>query len=125
MGFVACTCGMFGVALFNQRGANMARLTGLFRRGSSYYIQVVLPANHPQQSISKNGKVVRSLGCLTYREALRQGTIRRAAILNNVSPDNLTLATPADTLDPPEVYLTKVHSHWKETKSRMNAMRSG
>ena len=56
----------------------MAGLTGLFHRGSSYYIQVVLPADHPLASKYKNGKYVSSLGHCSYREAVLRGTIRRA-----------------------------------------------
>ena len=42
----------------------MAKLTGLFQRGSSYYLQVVLPQDHPLRTKYKNGKYVVSLaGC--------------------------------------------------------------
>ncbi len=95
----------------------MAGLTGLFMRGSSYYIQVVLPVDHPLQNIAKNGKIVRSLGCMTHREAMRLGTIKRAEILANVCSDGLTVPTSTRPVQT-EVYLTKIHQHWKESKAR-------
>jgi hypothetical protein len=53
---VAC-----GVTLIDQREAKMAGLTGLFQRGSSYYIRVVLPLSHPLRNTFKNGKLVKLL----------------------------------------------------------------
>lgn len=59
----------------------MAGLTGLFHRGSSYYMRVVLPPRHPLQTKYKNGKFVTSLGHCSYREAVKRGTIKRAEVL--------------------------------------------
>jgi hypothetical protein len=67
--------------LLDQREANMAGLTGRFQRGSSYYLQVVLPLNHPLQKIFKNGQVVQSIRRCTYRDAIRDGTIKRAEVV--------------------------------------------
>lgn len=98
----------------------MAGLTGLFMRGSSYYIQVVLPVDHPLQNTAKNGKIVRSLGCMTHREALRLGTMKRAEILANVTSDTYTGPYPAVMPVNSGVYLSQVHQHWKESKTRSN-----
>ncbi len=56
----------------------MAALTGLFLRGSTYYIRVVLPLHHPLKHKYKNEAFVASLGCSSYREAALRGTIKRA-----------------------------------------------
>ena len=56
----------------------MAHLIGLFERGGSYYLRVVL--HHPPISRYRSGKVVPSLGECTYRDALL-GTPRRAEVL--------------------------------------------
>jgi len=50
----------------------MAALTGLFLRGSTSYIRVVLPPHHPLKHKYKNGDFVASLGCSSYREAALQ-----------------------------------------------------
>lgn len=47
----------------------MAHLIGLFERGGSYYLRVVL--HHPPISRYRSGKVVPSMGECTYRDALR------------------------------------------------------
>ncbi len=54
------------------REAKWARLTGLFQRGSSSYLRVVLPQDHPFQTKYKNVKFVQSLGFCSYREALQK-----------------------------------------------------
>lgn len=59
----------------------MAGLTGLFQRGTVYYLRVVLPLNHPLRKSYKNGSLVASLGCCSHREATLRGTIRRAEVL--------------------------------------------
>ena len=59
----------------------MAHLIGLFERGGSYYLRVVLPQHHPLRSRYRSGKVVQSLGKCSYRDALRIGTQRRAEVL--------------------------------------------
>lgn len=59
----------------------MARLTGLFERGGSYYLRIILPLHHPLRTQYKSGKVVRSLGRCSYKEAIRLGTLRRAEVL--------------------------------------------
>lgn len=76
----------------------MAHLIGLFERGGSYYLRVVLPQHHPLRSRYRSGKVVQSLGKCSYREALRIGTQRRAEVLWGSRP--LTHA-PVGQIEPP------------------------
>ena len=59
----------------------MAHLIGLFERGGSYYLRVVLPQHHPLRSRYRSGKVVQSLGKCSYRDAMRIGTQKRAEVL--------------------------------------------
>lgn len=59
----------------------MAELTGLFIRGSSFYLRVVLPIDHPAADQYRNGTVVRSLGACSKREAITKGIMLRADIL--------------------------------------------
>ncbi len=96
----------------------MARLTGLFQRGTSYYIQVVLPHGHPLKSKYKNGKFVTSLGNCSSREAHRKGTIKRAEVLLGATP--MTQQAP---LQPSPVRqeghrLRDVYRQWKSSKNR-------
>jgi hypothetical protein len=57
------------------------RLTGLFQRGGSYYLRIVLPLNHPLLGQYRNGRWVQTLGPCSHREAVIRGTIKRAEIL--------------------------------------------
>ena len=92
-----------------QREAKMAGLTGLFQRGSCYYLRVVLPLNHPLQKTYKNGKFVQSLGRCTYRDAIREGTIKRAQVLYGAVQEPL----PIDQSTFQTVAKSAVrHSHW-------------
>ncbi len=59
----------------------MAHLVGLFERGGSYYLRVVLPQHHHLRSHYRSGKVVLSLGKCSYRDASRIGTQKRAEVL--------------------------------------------
>lgn len=82
----------------------MAHLTGLFKRGASFYLRVVLPDGHPLRGKYRNGCWVKSLGCRTHREAVRVGTIKRAEVLGGLvlsqeQPQNRADA-PASTAPP-------------------------
>jgi len=59
----------------------MTGLTGLFRRGSTYYMRVVLPLDHPHRAERPTGRIVLSLGSSNYRDALSKGIAKRAEIL--------------------------------------------
>lgn len=65
----------------------MARLTGLFQRGGSYYLRIVLPLDHPLKSHYRNGRWVQTLGPCSHREAVRLGTLRRAEVLHGTTSD--------------------------------------
>lgn len=98
----------------------MAGLTGLFQRGNSYYIQVVLPAEHPLHGSYKNGKFVASLGPCSYREALRKGTIKRTQVLYGADervqahdPDTKMIVGLSDRHG-----LRDIHAKWKSSRSR-------
>jgi len=121
--FVAPACSTLGVTLINQRGANMAGLTGLFQRGSSYYLQVVLPLHHPLQAKYKNGKFVASLGHCSYRDAVKRGTIKRAEVLYGGTPQGTLSTQPIvhQVVTQPESKvhtLRVVHCLWTPSKAR-------
>jgi len=64
----------------------MANLTGLFQRGGSYYLRVVLPQNHPLLVKYRSGRLIQTLGSCSHRDAVRQGTVIRAQVLVGQSP---------------------------------------
>ena len=112
-----------GATLLDQREANMAGLTGLFQRGSSYYLQVVLPLNHPLQKTYKNGKFVQSLGRCSYRDAIRNGTIKRAEVLYGAVQKPLPIhQSTLQTVAMPTLRhsLQDIHGKWKLSKARTN-----
>ncbi len=110
----------------------MSSLTGLFTRGSSYYLRVVLPPTHPARFKHRNGRVVVSLGACSKREAVIKGTVLRAEILNGdgvfseqvqssptVSPPPLpNLAPGRSTATTMPVYLSDVFDKWVDAKPR-------
>jgi len=100
----------------------MAHLIGLFERGGSYYLRVVLPQHHHLRSHYRSGKVVLSLGKCSYRDAIRIGTQKRAVVLwggkspslaptGQVEPQPSQHQTPALTEVKPPLSLRKVW-HW-------------
>ena len=99
----------------------MAVLTGLFQRGSSYYLRVVLPLLHPLQTKYKNGEFVVSLGPCSYRDAVQRGTVQRTGLLYGTNPQGIRLA-------PSLVYqvvskstkhsLRDIHGLWTPSKAR-------
>jgi integrase len=119
--FVTPTCNTLGVALINQRGANMATLTGLFQRGSSYYLRVVLPPRHPLQPKYKNGQYVVSLGPCSYREAVQRGAVTRAGVLYGADPVSNRLSPPlVDPVVSKSTHhsLRDIHGIWTSSKAR-------
>jgi hypothetical protein len=97
----------------------MAHLTGLFRRGSTYYLRVVLPQSHPLAQQHANGHIVRSLGAGSHRSAMLRGTLLRAQILGGHA---LPAATPVQSVTAatmPEVvpvFLRDVYNCWVKSK---------
>ena len=94
----------------------MAGLTGLFRRGSTYYMRVVLPLDHPLRAERPTGRIVLSLGCTNYREAVSKGFVKRAEILSGA-------VYAAETAEPlpdrprgvssPALSLQDLHLRWQ------------
>ncbi|WP_197507001.1 site-specific integrase [Mitsuaria sp. 7] len=115
----------------------MSTLTGLFSRGPSFYLRVVLPLDHPGRSRYRSGRVVLSLGACSRREAISKGIMLRAEVLRGELPPTASAGHPtatgqllplpaasgnyATTLPPtapPPAYLREVFGKWTEAKSR-------
>ncbi len=99
----------------------MAVLTGLFQRGSSYYLRVVLPLLHPLQTKYKNGEFVVSLGPCSYRDAVQRGMIQRTELLYRANPEGIRLASPLfDWVVSKSIKhtLRDVHGLWTPSKAR-------
>ena len=95
----------------------MAGLTGLFRRGTTYYMRVVLPLDHPLRAERPTGRIVISLGSSNYREALSKGYAKRAEILTGVSYQTVqtasSLAPRIHNLVSPALTLQELHLRWQ------------
>ena len=99
----------------------MAVLTGLFQRGSTYYLRVVLPKNHPLKPQYKNGEYVTSLGRCSRREATTKGAIKRAEVLTGYSIQAVSIQpeAPAEAIVAPRgPVLQDVFDRWKASKPR-------
>jgi hypothetical protein len=55
----------------------MANLTGLFRRGGSYYIRIVLPDGHPLHEKYRSGRFIQTLGASNAQVSYREGDLVR------------------------------------------------
>ena len=97
----------------------MANSNGIFKRGSSHYLRVVLPKSHLLRNTYKSGKVIVSLGACSYREALTTAAIKRAQILKADTPTALTKnkSTPA-IRNPSAYYLRDIYERWVKSKPR-------
>jgi hypothetical protein len=96
----------------------MASLTGLFQRGTAYYLCIVLPLRHPLKSNYKNGKMVSSLGRCTHREAVLKGTVRRAEVLGGLE---LNAAPPPPAVKQKPLTgprIREISNRWKDSKPR-------
>ena len=94
----------------------MAGLTGLFRRGSTYYMRVVLPLDHPLRAERPTGRIVISLGTSNYREAICFGTAKRAEILMGAmqtSATNTPLPACPQGISSPALSLRDLHMRWQ------------
>jgi integrase len=96
----------------------MAVLTGLFQRGSSYYLRVVLPNNHPMKRQYKNGEFVTSLGRCSRREAATLGTIKRAEVLRHHTTAAINLPVEVTEAPPSGPILRDIYTRWKASKTR-------
>lgn len=100
----------------------MASVTGLFRRGASYYLKVVLPLDHPARAQYRSGRQVVSLGACSFREAVGHATQRRALILypTAITTDTApAAATTGAAAGPPAGMLTlrAVYRRWIKSKA--------
>jgi integrase len=99
----------------------MATLTGLFQRGTAFYMKVVLPQDHPSLPKYKNGRVVVSLGACSQRDAIAAGTVKRAQILAGLPHKRQPKAArQPDAVAPPPVYdkLRDIFERWQLGKPR-------
>ena len=97
----------------------MANSNGIFKRGSSYYLRVVLPKTHQLLNTYKSGKVIVSLGVCSYREALTAAAIKRAKILEAKEPPTpatRNLAPSSGTAT--SYYLRDIYDRWVISKPR-------
>lgn len=99
----------------------MTKSNGIFQRGSSHYLRVVLPKTHQLVNIYKSGRVIVSLGACSYREAITLGAIKRAEILGQITPSlKLSPKTQQTTTERAlnAIYLRDIYARWKESKPR-------
>ena len=94
----------------------MAGLTGLFLRGSTYYMRVVLPLDHPLRLERPTGRIVISLGSSSYREAIAKGIAKRAEILTGAVLTSKTtppLPSRPQGVSSPALGLRELHLRWQ------------
>jgi integrase len=106
----------------------MTTLPGLFSRGQSYYLRVVLPDGHPATQKYRSGRIVLSLGACSRREATSRGIMLRADILRgdlrgdlrgqDVPASATALSPPASVISARDIYLRDVFDKWVEAKPR-------
>jgi hypothetical protein len=94
----------------------MARLTGLFQGGGSYYLRIVLPNHHPLRATFPNGRYIQTLGPTGYREAVQRGTLKRAEVLAGYQAPQ---SQPGTAVAPDKpVLLRDVYLEWSSAKRR-------
>lgn len=104
----------------------MAGLTGLFKRGGSFYLRIVLPNHHPLKGQYANVNFVQTLGACSHSEAVRRGTIKRAEVLAGLqlaTPSQQAIEAPVAPQERPalphaSIPLRKVYDRWKASKTR-------
>jgi integrase len=97
----------------------MANSNGIFKRGSSHYLRVVLPLSHVLHHQYKSGKVIVSLGACSYREALTAAAIKRAQILEVTEPTSLIKSKLTPIIcNPSAYYLRDIYERWIKSKPR-------
>lgn len=98
----------------------MANLTGLFRRGGSYYLRIVLPQNHPLLNKYRSGRFIQTLGACSHRDAVIQGTLCRAQVLAGFVAETPLVMAPAMTEkacpSQPSIRLRDVYDRWVKSK---------
>ena len=99
----------------------MANSNGIFKRGSSHYLRVVLPLSHALHHQYKSGKVIVSLGACSYREALTVAAIKRAQILEAKEPLTPTTRNLAPSSSASSAYyLRDIYDRWVKSKPLSN-----
>ena len=99
----------------------MANATGVFLRGSSYYLCIVLPRTHPLRSCYRNGKYVVSLGACSHRESIIRGTVKRAEVLGHITTSKRADGNHQhEGMHQPlhDFTLRDVYARWKQAKPR-------
>lgn len=102
----------------------MASIPGLFRRGGSYYLRIVLPLDHPLRAQYRNGRWVQTLGPRSHREAVHMGTAKRAEILAGfATPSSPPIQAPrvsqaASVPAPKPILLREVYDRWVKAQPR-------
>jgi hypothetical protein len=95
-------------------------IPGLFRRGSAYYLRVVLPIGHPLACRYRSGRVVLSLGACSHLAAVLAGLARRATLLAGVQTSPATAAHPTAIARAAgsDLRLRHVYGRWAQSKRR-------
>ena len=99
----------------------MAQLTGLFRRGGSYYLRIVLPENHPLRNQYHCGRWVQTLGPCSHKEAIAMGMIKRAEILTGFvqwPPFKATVRSISSVQPIDPICLRDIYARWIASTSR-------
>ena len=95
----------------------MANSNGIFKRGNSYYLRVVIPKEHPLGYFYKSGKVISSLGACSYRDALTSAAMLRAQILGTVDGTAIQAKNKnrgLSTTDKSTLYLRDIFLRWRD-----------
>ena len=99
----------------------MANSNGIFKRGSSHYLRVVLPQAHILRNTYKSGKVIVSLGACSYRDAHTAAAIKRAQILEAKEPLTPTIRSLSSSSGTPSAYyLRDIYHRWVKSKPLSN-----
>lgn len=96
----------------------MSKSNGIFKRGSSHYLRVVLPQTHPLHNEYKSGRVIVSLGASCYRDALTTAAIKRAQILESKERAVRQTNTFANKNSLEVNFLRDIFERWAQSKKR-------
>jgi integrase len=79
-------------------------------------MRVVLPLDHPLRAERPTGRILLSLGCTNYREAVSKGFVKRAEILSGAvyaAEISVPLATHPRGVSSPALSLQDLHLRWQ------------
>lgn len=97
----------------------MANLTGLFQRGGSYYLRIVLPQRHPLLDKYRSGRLIKTLGASSHRTAVNRGILMRAQVLGCYLQPAAAKSEPTVAYAVPEipcVLLRTIYDRWAKSK---------